>query len=93
MIVQFSELRCKEVINLSDGCRLGYVSDLELNAETGQILAVTVPVEGKLMGLLPGNGEYVIPWQCIRRIGADLILVDICLEEVRRRKEKSRQNQ
>lgn len=86
----FSDLRCKEVINLPDGCRLGYVSDLELETESGRILALVVPVEGKLLGLLPGNGEYVIPWHCIRRIGADLILVDVSLQECRRGREKNR---
>lgn len=88
MLERFSDLRCKEVINLTDGCRLGYVSDLELEPEDGRILALVVPVPGHLLGLLPGSGEYVIPWPCIRRIGADLILVDVCLEEVRRRREK-----
>ena len=88
MLERFSELRCKEIINLSDGCRLGYVSDLELESESGRILALVVPVPGHLLGLLPGNGEYVLPWSCIRRIGADLILVDVCLEEVCRRREK-----
>ena len=27
---RFSELRCKEVINICDGARLGYVDDLVL---------------------------------------------------------------
>ena len=33
MAERFSELRCKEVINLPDGCRLGYTADLELDPE------------------------------------------------------------
>ena len=90
MVERFSDLRCREVINLPDGCRLGYVSDLELETESGKVLALVVPSCERLLGLLPGSGEYVIPWSCIRKIGGDLILVDICLEECRRRREKHR---
>ena len=34
MLMRFSELACKEVINLCNGARLGYVSDLELEEDT-----------------------------------------------------------
>ena len=88
MAERFSELRCKEVINLPDGCRLGYTADLELDPESGRILALAVQSCERLLGLLPGSGEYVIPWHCIRRIGADLILVEVCAADVRRKREK-----
>lgn len=88
MIISFSELRCREVINISDGKRLGYVSDLELDAENGRIVTLTVPCPGRFFGLFGCRGVYVIPWPCIRKIGDDLILVDVCLDEVCRHKEK-----
>lgn len=88
MLFRFSELRCKEVINLSDGARLGYVSDLELDGESGRILSVLVPCPGRFFGLFGSPGDYVIPWPCIRRIGSDLVLVDVNLGECRRPKEK-----
>lgn len=84
----FSELRCKEVINITDGRRLGYVSDLELETDTGCIVSLSVPCPGRFFGLFGSNGVYVIPWHCIRRIGEDLILVDVCLDDIRRQKEK-----
>ena len=88
MCERFSALRCKEVINVSDGCRLGYVSDLELELETGRVLALVVPCPGRFFGLFGCKEEYVIPWPCIRRIGDDIILVDISLGECRRTREK-----
>lgn len=33
---RFCELKQKEVINVCDGCRLGYVTDLELDVCTGK---------------------------------------------------------
>lgn len=92
MQCRFSELRCKEVINLSDGLRLGYVSDLELEGESGRILSLLVPCPGRFFGLFGSPADYVIPWPCIRRVGRDLILVDVNLGECRRPKEKRGQN-
>ena len=88
MIISYSELRCREVINITDGRRLGYVSDLELESENGRIISFCVPCPGRFFGLFGSGDVYVIPWVCIRKIGDDLILVDVCLDEVRRPKEK-----
>ncbi len=66
----------KEVINLTDGRRLGYVQDVEANFDTGEITAIVVPGSNKLFNF--GNkNDIVIPWNSIRRIGDDIILVDI----------------
>lgn len=66
----------KEVINLSDGKRLGYVQDVEANFETGKITAIIVPGNNKFFAM--GNkNDIVIPWEKIRRIGEDIILVEI----------------
>ena len=75
MCERFSTLRCKEVINVCDGSRLGFVSDLEL--EDGHVTALLVPCPGKLFGLLKSGEFFVIGWSCIRRIGGDIILVDV----------------
>lgn len=88
MIIRFSELRCKEVINITDGRRLGYASDLTLETDSGCVISLSVPCPGRFFGLFGDRGTYVIPWHCIRKIGDDLILVDVCLDEVRREKEK-----
>ena len=66
----------KEVINLADGRRLGYVQDVEANFETGEITAIIVPGTTKFFSLGPKT-DIVIPWQNIRRIGDDIILVDL----------------
>ena len=66
----------KEVINLTDGRRLGYVQDVEANFETGEITAIIVPGTSKMFSI--GNkGDIIIPWNKIRRIGDDIILVEI----------------
>ena len=70
------ELRYKEVINICDGCRLGYVDDVEVRVPEGQIVAVIVYGPCRFFGLFGRGDEYYIPWECIQRIGDDIILVD-----------------
>ncbi len=66
----------KEVINLNDGKRLGYVQDVEADFESGEITAIVVPGTPKLFSV--GNkNDIVIPWSKIKRIGEDIILVEI----------------
>ncbi len=66
----------KEVINLADGRRLGYVQDVEANFETGEITAIIVPGTTKMFSF-GQKTDIVIPWQNIRRIGDDIILVEL----------------
>ena len=42
-LMRFSELHCREVINLCDGARLGEVCDLVFDPVCGQITAIVVP--------------------------------------------------
>ena len=81
---KFTQLRCKEVVNIPDGNRLGCISDLEIDVTCGKILAVIVPGPGKFLGLFCSEYDYIIPWPCIRRIGDDIVLADVCLANVRR---------
>ena len=76
MCNRFTRLKCKEVVNVCDGARLGFVCDLELDVCTGQVVSLVVPGTGNCFGLLGAPEEFVIPWACIRRIGDDIILVE-----------------
>ncbi len=72
-----SDLKQKEVINISDGRRIGFVLDVEINLEDGRIEALIVPGGGRLFGLLGKDNEFVIPWDRVRKIGEDIILVEM----------------
>ena len=76
MNCRFTDLRCKEVINICDGCRLGYVGDVECQLPEGQMTALIVPGPFRFFGLFGRGEEYYIPWDCIRQVGDDIILVD-----------------
>ena len=62
--MRFSELHCREVINLCDGARMGEGSDLLFDPVCGQITALVVPAQSGIVGLFSKN-DCVIPWGCI----------------------------
>ncbi len=79
-MVKTSELRMKDVVNVADGRRLGFVGDLELDLEAGRIKAVVILGAGRLLGLLGRERDTVIQWTEIRKIGHDVILVEIATD-------------
>ena len=83
MGIKFTDLPCKEVICISDGRRLGFVCDARVELPEGNIVAIIVPGPAKLYGVLGRRDDYVIPWNCICRIGPDIILVDIKPDQCR----------
>ena len=93
MQCRIRDLRCKEVINICDGSRLGCVADVEVRFPEGQVCAVIVYGPCRFFGLFGRGEEFYIPWDCIQRIGDDIILIDKpfqrrdpSLEQKRRRK-------
>ena len=81
--MKFTELNCKEVICVCDGRRLGFISDVRIELPEGRVIAIIVPVKGRLFGLFGSREDYVIPWNCIRRIGPDIVLVDVRPDDCR----------
>ena len=85
-MLRIYDLRQKEVINIKDGARFGFVADLEIDEETGEIVKMIVPGPARVFGVFGRDAEYCIPWNKIKQVGDDIILVDVdsedCLEEL-----------
>ena len=73
----FSELKCREVINICTGERYGTVSDLAFDPCAGEVTAIVVPGPAKLFGLLKGRDGTAIPFCKIKKLGEDVILVEL----------------
>lgn len=77
-MVKISELRVREVISINDGRRLGPIKDIDINLEEGRISAIILPGQsGRMMGFFGKEEEIVVPWDKIKKIGVDVILVDL----------------
>lgn len=77
--MRLSDLNGKEVINLGDGARLGVITECEITFDSlsGAIRALVLPKRRNLFGIFGENQISMIPWQSIKRIGDDIIIVDL----------------
>ena len=76
MLCKFSMLRRKEVINLCDGSRLGFVGDLDILVPEGTVQGIIVFGPCRFFGLFGRGEDFYIPWDCTRKFGDDIILID-----------------
>ncbi len=83
-MARIEDLRQKEVINIKDGARLGFVSDVDINIKNGCITKIIVAGPCKIFGFFGKETEYVISWCDIKKIGDDIILVDVDVDCVLR---------
>ena len=71
------DFKHKEVININNGKRMGYVQDVCADLTTGAITSIIVPGENKFASMFSNKNDIVIPWDKIHCIGDDTILVYI----------------
>lgn len=69
MRTRIAELRWKEVVDVQNGSRFGYVEDLEVDLESGQVRALVLPGRRRLFGLLGREEDRYIPWDRVRGSG------------------------
>ena len=83
MPCRLQELRKKEVINANDGCRIGYVDDLEIDTKNARVVAIVIYGRMKwFWRIFGGCDDCRIPWDRIRLIGEDAILVDYSVQKM-----------
>ena len=71
------DFKHKEVINITDARRLGFVQDVNAELESGIITSIVVPGSSKMFNIFSGESEITIPWSSIKCIGEDVILVEL----------------
>lgn len=71
------DFKQKEVINISDGKILGFIVDVQADFENGEIHSIIVAKTGKIFTNIGNKNNLTIPWSSIKKIGEDVILVEI----------------
>jgi YlmC/YmxH family sporulation protein len=76
--MRLSELSGKEIVDLKRAERLGILgqTDLEIDETTGHIKAFIIPTI-KWFGFKRQGTDIRVPWHHIKKIGADMIIIDI----------------
>lgn len=82
METSFLELKSKQVINTVDGKCLGHITDIIFDVGSACALGFVVPQPGEgFWGLFKSNKDLFIPFDCVCKIGIDVILVDLDIED------------
>ena len=76
-MVRMYDMKQKEVINVKDGCRYGFICDVEIDEHCGKVISIIVPGPGRILGMFGNDQEYKIPWCDICHFGGDIVLVDV----------------
>ena len=74
-MVRACDLKQREVINIITAERLGYITDVDIDFETGKVRSVIIPARYGIFSFLTKRNDYVIPWEKIVTVGKDLVLV------------------
>ena len=76
-MIKATQLETKDIVNLSDGAKLGPVKDLHIDIETGKVVALVLQAPRRYMGLMRSGRDMVIPWDLVKKFGVDTLLVDL----------------
>lgn len=77
--MRFVKLQSKDVVNVCDGCKIGYVSDVEIDWCTRTVCALIIEKYSffKIFCFFKEPPCIIVPIECVVNIGGDVILVNI----------------
>ena len=81
MEISFCKLKSKDVVNVCDGRNLGSITDIIFDSCCGQIIGIIVPNSKNFFNIFKSNNDIFIPYNRICKIGKDIILVDIIMQQ------------
>ena len=76
MEISFTDLKNKDVINITDGKKLGHIVDIVFDSTNGQVTGIIVPGDKKLFRK---NDDIFVPLARLKKIGNDVIIVSLQL--------------
>lgn len=77
--MRLGDLVGKEIVNIYNGARLGVVeeSDMDIDVESGEIRSIILPKKNNIINLWIDKQKLIIPWEAVRKIGAEVIIVEL----------------
>lgn len=70
------ELSGKDVILLKTGENLGRIDDLAFDENGGRLQSVILHGRAHCFGLLGCDDDLILPWESVRHVGTDVVMVD-----------------
>lgn len=75
-MLKATDLRQKEVINVCDGKKIGFIVDIDIDTDVGKIKSLILPAISKGFNIFLRSDDIEIPWEKVKKIGQDVILVE-----------------
>ena len=76
MLLGFDELCRKEVIDIVSGDRLGFIDDIEIDTDKGNVRSLIIYGDSRFFGFFGRENDIVIYCEDIRVIGKEIVLVE-----------------
>ena len=76
MLCRIDDLKNKQVVCVKDGCVLGFISDVEIDTLSGNLTSIIIFGRLRFFGLLGREEDITIPWNDIKVIGSETVLVN-----------------
>jgi YlmC/YmxH family sporulation protein len=74
LMYAINNLRQMEIIDINSGSKMGYIKDLRVDCEEYRIISILLPTQKS--SWFNKNNSIEIPWEKVKKIGVDVILVD-----------------
>lgn len=75
--MKLSELQRKDIINIKDGKKVGRIIDVEFDPTNGYMIKFVIEKTHFVRNLLNNSEELSIKFTQIKKLGEDVILIDI----------------
>ena len=76
-MIRISDIMEKEIINVKNGKRMGFITDIDMDINEGKIVSFNIIGDGSMNFFSRGYEGKVIFWNDILKIGCDTIIVNI----------------
>lgn len=73
--MRLSDLQSKDIVNIIDGKKVGKIIDVVID-DKGNMLSLVIQ-RTKMFRILPNGNEVEVKWDQIKKIGEDVILVNL----------------
>ena len=75
-MIRISDIMDKEVKNVKNGKRMGYITDIDMDINEGKIISFSIVGDGGINLFSRGSENQVVFWNDILKIGYDTIIVN-----------------
>ena len=75
--MKVSELQRKDIVNINDGKIVGRIIDIEIDENTGNLINLIIDRTKYIKSLFSADEGAKITFEQIKKIGSDVILVEL----------------